>query len=79
MLLKISAEKERMVSVFYRQGVDKFIYAVNIIRLEVVYVISVFLQFLENLGLEYWICVKRVFGYLKGILYRGIRYCYISG
>lgn len=76
---KTPAEKERMASVPYRQGVDKLIYAANTTRLEVAYATSALSQFLENLGLEHWICVKRVFGYLKGTPHRGIRYCYTPG
>lgn len=63
-----------MQNISYRMLVGCLLWVVNWTRSDISFVVLTVFQFFVNFGQVYWVAVKRVLRYFKGILSLGIKY-----
>lgn len=65
-------DKEKMMTVSYREVIGSLQYAVNVTRPDIAFIVNVLSRYLDNPGEEHWKAAKQVMRYLRGTASKGI-------
>lgn len=71
---KTECDKQYMSKVPYMEAIGCLLFASNVTRPDICYIVNVLSRYCDNPGKGHWEAVKRVMRYLKGTLDKGITY-----